>query len=64
MNRKYRIITEISSSGKEIYNVESRLWWLPFWFQLGWFWDEDSAINKMNLEKRKDAYKRKVVRLG
>ena len=64
MSRKYRIMTGITSSGTEVYSVQRKAWWFPFWFEIEWFWDEGSAINRMELEKKKDTYKCRVVRLG
>lgn len=64
MKSKYRVVTSITSSGVEIYNVQRKVWWLPLWYEITWFWDEGSAINRMELEKKKDAYKGRVVRLG
>lgn len=64
MKHKYRIITGMTYQGNEKYRVQRKLWWLPLWLEIDWFWDEGSAINRMGLEKRKDTFKSKVVRLG
>lgn len=64
MKYRYRVATGISSSGGEIYSVQRKTWWFPLWFEITWFWDEGSAINRMELEKKKDSFKSRVVRLG
>lgn len=64
MKYKYRVVTALRPSGTEVYSVQLRPWFFPLWFELEWFWDEQSAIDKMNLEKRIDAFKGKVVSLG
>lgn len=64
MKRKYRIMTGITNQGTEKYSVQRKVWWLPLWYEIDWFWDEQSAIKKMELEKRKDMFKSQVVRLG
>uniref|UniRef100_A0AAU8GHM3 Uncharacterized protein n=1 Tax=Salmonella phage vB_SEnST11_KE22 TaxID=3161173 RepID=A0AAU8GHM3_9CAUD len=64
MKYKYRIITGLRPNGKEVYILQLRPRWLPIWVEMDWFWYEEEAIARMELEKKKDAYKGKVIRLG
>lgn len=64
MKYKYRIMTGITDQGSDKYSVQRKAWWFPFWYEIDWFWDEQDAIKKMDLEKKKNDFKSRVVRLG
>lgn len=64
MKYKYRIITVISNSGKELFSAQFRPVWWPFWITLGDHVCEEWALEEIKTEKKKDAFKSKVVRLG
>lgn len=64
MKYKYRIITAISGGGNELFLVQFRPVWWPFWFELSQHSREELAVKWVEIEKKKDAYKGRVVRLG
>lgn len=64
MKWKYRVITTISESGDELFLVQVRPSWWPFWADMSLHSREELAIKWVEIEKKKDSFKSRVVRLG
>ena len=64
MKYKYRIITGIRDYGDEVFIAQFRPVWFPFWISMGGYPEERWAIEAVEKEKKKDAFKSRVIRLG
>lgn len=64
MKRRYRIITAISDGGTEMFVLQTRNIFWPFWADVSRHMYEEYAERSLETEKKKDAYKGRVVRLG
>lgn len=64
MKRRYRIITAISAGGTEMFVLQSRHFLWPVWVEVSRHMYEEYAARALETEKKKDAYKGRVVRLG
>lgn len=64
MKRRYRVVTAISESGNEMFVLQTwNIFW-PFWVDVSRHMYEEYATRALETEKKKDAYKGRVVRLG
>lgn len=64
MKRRYRVITVISDHGHEMFVLQSKSIFWPFWVEVSRHGYEEYAFRSLETEKKKDAYKGRVVRLG
>lgn len=64
MKRKYRVVTAMSESGNEMFVLQVRYFLWPFWTDVSRHMFQEFAEKSLEIEKQKDSYKGRVIRLG
>lgn len=64
MKYKYRVISVVSDVGEELFSLQYKRGWWPFWITKGTYSTLIYALLRMGEEKKKYGFKGRVTRMG